>query len=161
MALATLGGSFMPAIKGIAHVELSVRDLDRSAAWYSHLLAMQCVYEGRDEARKLHSRALFEPNSKLVLGLMQHDGGTGMSFDARSAGLDHLSFAVADRQELRLWENRLAELKLDYTPLEEWDHGAAVTARDPDGIAVEFYVLGSAATVATGRVACVREPTRR
>lgn len=132
----------MPAIMGVAHVELSVRDLDRSEDWYRALLTMQRVYEGRDDERRLHSRALFEPVSHFVLGLMQHDAGTGMTFDPRSAGLDHLSFAVANREELRLWERRLAELKLDYTPLEEWDHGAAVTVRDPDGIAVEFYVLG-------------------
>ena len=132
----------MPAIRGIAHVELSVRDLDRSEAWYTRLLAMQRVYEGRDEQRGLHSRALFEPNSRLVLGLMQHNAGSAACFDPQRAGLDHLSFGVSDRDELRLWEERLAELQLEYTPLEEWDHGAAVTVRDPDGIAVEFYVLG-------------------
>lgn len=75
---------------------------------------------------------------------MQHDANQGAAFEPSRAGLDHLAFAVADRDQLRAWEQRLADLGADHTPLEEWSHGAAVTARDPDGIALEFYVRGPA-----------------
>ena len=134
----------MPAITGIAHVELSVRDLDASEAWYERLLGMRRVWEGHDEMQQIAARALLEPKSRVVLGLTQHRGATGEPFAVRRPGLDHLSFAVADRTELRAWEQRLAELGCDYTPLEEWSHGAGLTVRDPDGIAIEFYVLGAA-----------------
>ena len=133
----------MPAILGIAHVELSVRDLERSAAWYTRLLGIDRVYDDRDDERGLTACALRDPASGLVLALMQHDANPGGAFDPSRAGLDHLAFAVRDRDELRLWEQRLAEIGADYTPLEEWPHGAAVTARDPDGIAIEFYVRGA------------------
>jgi glyoxylase I family protein len=134
----------MPSITGIAHVELSVSDLEASAAWYSALLGLRRVFESRDDERGLTACALLDPASGLVLALMQHDANQGQPFDPSRAGLDHLAFAVAGRDELILWERRLAELGADYTPLEEWSHGAAVTARDPDGIAIEFYVRGPA-----------------
>ena len=132
----------MPSISGIAHVELSVRDLETSAAWYMQLLGLRRVFDNRDEQRGLTACALLEPNSGLVLALMQHDANAGSGFDPGRAGLDHLAFAVADRVELHAWQQRLEELGTDYTPLEEWSHGAAVTVRDPDGIALEFYVRG-------------------
>jgi glyoxylase I family protein len=129
----------MASITGIAHVELSVRDLDRSEHWYTRLLEMQRVFEGRDAERGLVSRALYEPRSKFVLGLMQHDANTGETFAPQRTGLDHLSFYVTDRDELRAWERRLDELGIDYSPLHEEPYGgAAVTATDPDGIALEF-----------------------
>jgi glyoxylase I family protein len=134
----------MPAITGIAHVELSVRDLDASAAWYTALLGFRRVFDDRDAERGLTACALLDPGSGVVLALMQHDRNRGESFAPERAGLDHLSFAVADRDELRAWQDRLAELGIEHTPLEEWSHGAAVTTRDPDGIAIEFYVRGAA-----------------
>src|SRR6266508_5317659 len=134
----------MPAITGIAHVELSVRDLDASTAWYADVLGMRPVWDGEDAAQGIVARALLDPQSGIVLALTRHTAVSGDTFDARRPGLDHLSFAVADRDELRAWEQRLAELGVDYTAFEEWSHGAAVTARDPDGIAIEFYVRGPA-----------------
>lgn len=134
----------MPAITGIAHVELSVRDLESSAAWYIKLLGMRRVFDNRDDERGLTACALLEPHSGLVLALMQHDANAGAIFDPSRSGLDHLAFAVADRAELHAWQQRLSELDAEYTPLEEWSHGAAVTVRDPDGIALEFYVRGPA-----------------
>lgn len=134
----------MPAITGIAHVELSVRDLDVSEAWYVKVFGMRTVWAGRDEGRQFSDRAVRDPHSGVVLGLTQHRANSGERFLPNRTGLDHLSFVVADRDELRAWQERLAELGVDYTPLEEWTNGAAVTARDPDGIAIEFIVRGAA-----------------
>lgn len=135
----------MPSITGIAHVELSVRNLDASEAWYIALLDLRRVWEGRDDEQGIIARALLEPNSRTVLALTQHLAGDDETFAVRRPGLDHLSFAVSDRDELRAWERRCAELGVEHTPFEEWSHGAAVTVRDPDGIALEFYVVGAAA----------------
>lgn len=134
----------MPSITGIAHVELSVRDLDTSAAWYNKVLGLRRVWEGHDDTYGIDAYALLDPTSGIVFALTQHRAGSGDTFDAARPGLDHVSFAVADRNELRAWERRLAELGVDYTPFEEWSHGAAVTVRDPDGIALELYVRGAA-----------------
>ena len=134
----------MPAITGIAHVELTVRDLEISAAWYMELLGMRRVFDNHDAERGLRACALLDPATRTVIALTQHLGADDAPFDPRRPGLDHIALAVADRDELRRWEGRLAERGLEYTPLEEWSHGAAVTVRDPDGIAIEFYVLGPA-----------------
>jgi len=36
MPVAFLGSSNMPEFTGVSHVELTVRDVDRSATWYEH-----------------------------------------------------------------------------------------------------------------------------
>jgi glyoxylase I family protein len=133
----------MPSIIGIAHVELSDRDLEASAACSMALLGLRRV-GNRDDERGLTACALVDPVSGIVLALMQHDGNTGETFQVNRAGLDHRAFAVADRAELMQWQQRLAGLHADFTPLEGWAHGAAVTARGPDRIAIEFYVRGPA-----------------
>jgi catechol 2,3-dioxygenase-like lactoylglutathione lyase family enzyme len=43
----------MPAITGVAHAELSVRDLDASSAWYFRLLGAREVFRERNEAEDL------------------------------------------------------------------------------------------------------------
>lgn len=132
----------LPVIRGIAHVELTVRDLDRSEAWYARVLGMVRAWEGRDDVRRITARALVEPQSRTVLGLTQHQDADGTRFDMRRPGLDHLAFAVADRAALQEWQAHLMALGTDFTPVEEWSHGAGLTVRDPDGIALEFYVRG-------------------
>lgn len=134
----------MPAITGIAHVELTVRDLDTSEVWYANLLGVRRVWEGSDDEHGIDARALRDPVSRIVIALTQHRAGSREMFDVTRPGLDHLSFAVADRDELRAWQQHIADLGVDYTPVDEWVHGAGLTVRDPDGIALEFYVRGAA-----------------
>ena len=43
----------MPSILGIAHVELSVRDIETSAAWYTKVLGLRRVFDNRDDERGL------------------------------------------------------------------------------------------------------------
>jgi len=135
----------VPAITGIAHVELSVRDLDASEAWYIALLGLRRVHDGRNDDRGLRDRALYDPESRIVLALTEHRANPGDAFDARRSGLDHLAFAVAGREALRAWQQRLADLGAEYTPMEERPGGAALTVRDPDGIVLEFIACDAAA----------------
>jgi glyoxylase I family protein len=134
----------MPSVTGIAHVELTVRDLDASEAWYAKVLGMRRVWEGDDAKHGIAARALLEPRSRVVLGLTRHSAGSDGGFVVTRPGLDHLSFAVADRDELHAWARHLAELGAEPSPIDEWSHGASLTVRDPDGIPIEFYVLGAA-----------------
>ena len=56
----------MPDITGIAHVELSVRDLDRSVEWYTKLLGARDVWRGASDKYGITACAIYESKSKMV-----------------------------------------------------------------------------------------------
>jgi glyoxylase I family protein len=128
----------MPAISGIAHVELSVRDLDRSVAWYCKLLGARDVFRATNDIYGITACAILEPQSKLVLAFTQHREEDSSEFDPRRVGLDHVSFAVRDRAELDAWVARLDELGIAHSDVQNEGYAHQVTFRDPDGIALEF-----------------------
>ncbi len=75
------------------------------------------------------------------LGLTQHRHGSQDAFDETRAGLDHLAFAVADREELGAWAARLADAAVIHSPITAANSvpGAAVlVCRDPGNIQLEF-----------------------
>jgi glyoxylase I family protein len=127
-----------PVIKGIAHVELSVRDLDRSVRWYCELLGAQDVFRATSDTYGITACAILEPHSKLVLAFTQHREEDPSEFDPRRVGLDHVSFAVADRAELEAWVAKLDELGIAHSHVQDERYAYQVTFRDPDGIALEF-----------------------
>src|SRR5262249_26052881 len=122
----------------IAHVELSVRDLERSVAWYCALLGAQDVFRATNDTYGITACAIFEPRSKTVLAFTQHREEDPSEFDPRRAGLDHPSLAVVDRAELDTWVQRLDELGIAHSPVQDEGYAHQVTFRDPDGIALEF-----------------------
>jgi catechol 2,3-dioxygenase-like lactoylglutathione lyase family enzyme len=128
----------MPEITGIAHVELSVSDLDASVAWYSRLLDAPEVFRAADENERIVAAAIREPKSGIVLAFTQHRDQEGGPFTARRVGLDHLSFAVAGEAELEAWRDHLDALGIAHSPLRDYGYGLAITLSDPDGIALEF-----------------------
>jgi glyoxylase I family protein len=131
----------MPQIVGIAHVELSVSDLDRSVAWYCRLLGARDVFRNRNVDRAFSACAILEPASRMVLAFTQHDVREGSQFTPRRVGLDHLSFAVPDRAALDAWQARLDELGIEHDAIDDQGFAVALNLRDPDGIALEFYFL--------------------
>jgi glyoxylase I family protein len=128
----------MPAIKGIAHVELSVRDLDRSVRWYCQLLGAQDVFRAASDVYGITACAILEPHSKLVLAFTHHRDEDPSAFDPRRVGLDHVSFAVTDRAELEAWVRRLDDLGIEHSAVQDEGYAHQVTFKDPDGIALEF-----------------------
>jgi len=104
-----------PTITGIAHVELSVSDLDASVAWYCRVLGAKDVWRGRNDQ--------------------------GGPFTPLRTGLDHLSFAVADEAALRAWSQYLDDLGIERDPIDDRGSVVSMTLKDPDGIALEFYHL--------------------
>lgn len=128
----------MPAITGIAHVELSVRDLDRSVEWYCRLLGARDVFRAWSDQYGIDACAIYEPNSKLVLAFTSHRECLDDRFSPRRVGLDHVSFGVADRAALEEWVVRLDELGIAHSPIQDDATPVSVTFQDPDGIALEF-----------------------
>ena len=131
----------MPAITGIAHVELSVRNLEVTEAWYGKVFDMQTVFSETNNQFGVSDLAMFEPQSHVVFAFTEHPTNAGEEFDPRRTGLDHLAFAVTNTAELTDWRDHLQRLGESPSPVVEWPGGAtSFTVTDPDGIALEFFV---------------------
>jgi catechol 2,3-dioxygenase-like lactoylglutathione lyase family enzyme len=91
-------------IRGVHHFGLTVRDVDASAAWYGEVLGFRRAGEftAPDGARR--KVFLRHDGLQVRLGLTQHRHGSKDAFDETRAGLDHLAFAVANREALaQIW----------------------------------------------------------
>lgn len=127
----------MPTLSGIDHVALTVRDLDASAAFYERLFGFPPI--GGIEGDGL-TRRLFRLPSGTNIGLTVHDRGTNGRFDPFTPGLDHLGFAVDGIDDLREWQAHLDDSGIANSGLVEASYGTALSVKDPDGVALEFFV---------------------
>ena len=130
----------MPGFPTINHVALTVSDLERSAPWYQQLFDAEPVL---DEDTGPFRHVVWSVGSTLV-GLHQFPDGRSETFDERRVGLDHLAFACADRSELERWEARLDAMHVTHGGIVDAGYGSALSFRDPDNIALEFFAPPSA-----------------
>lgn len=121
----------------VHHVSLSVTDPERSAQWYQALLGEASVITREGPGWR---RLRLQWPDGLVIGLTHHETtDAAAAFDHTRVGLDHLGLACPDEETVRAWATRLDSLGFTRGPVEDVPYGWAVTARDPDGIAVEFF----------------------
>lgn len=121
----------------VHHITLTVLDVERSAEWYQRVLGpAEAITRAGDGWHRIR---MAWPDG-LVIGVTAHEAtAAGDAFDARRVGLDHIGLACASEEEVRAWADRLDALGVDRGPVETVPYGWAVTARDPDGIAIEFF----------------------
>jgi len=67
----------MPSISGRVEVNLTVRDPEFSAAWYSDLLDLEVLYDFTAADHRMRYIALADPRSQLVLCHVGHEGNRG------------------------------------------------------------------------------------
>ncbi len=127
----------MPEFTGVSHVGLTVSDLDRSVAWYTDVLGLALLMP--TDAPGMRRVLLVHPGSGLLVGLVQHEGGSRDAFEERRTGLDHLSFAVASRDELVAWAERLRDKGVPAGEINDVPYGSVLVVRDPDGIQLELF----------------------
>jgi glyoxylase I family protein len=126
----------MPGFPAINHVALTVTSLERSVPWYRALLGSDPIL---DEDTGPFRRVAWLA-SGTVVGLTQFPDPSGTDpFNERRPGLDHLAFGCATRDELEAWENRLHELGIRNGGIVDTPHYSALSFRDPDNIALEFF----------------------
>jgi len=122
----------------IAHIAVTVTDLDRSTRWYSQLLGAAPVLDEDEEVGGFH-HTVFALDGGHLFGLHTHPQGTTDSFDEHRTGLDHVAFACRDRAELQKQATRLDELGIAHGGIKDAHYGSGVSFRDPDVIALEFF----------------------
>jgi len=129
---------------GYSHIRLTVTDIDRSRAFYDLVFGLPVVYEIPDDADEetlknlsfLFGGVIYELGDGL-LGLRPAAPGHD-SFSEDRVGLDHISFAVADRSELDIAVDLLDANGIAHEEIKDIGSGFILEFRDPDGIALEL-----------------------
>ena len=126
-----------------AHVRLTVTDIERSRAFYDQVFGLPVAYElppdadeeTREKLAFLFGGVLYRLGDSL-LGLRPVANDR---FDEDRVGLDHLSFAVASRDDLEAAALLLDEMGVPHEAVKEIAHGYLLEFRDPDNIALELF----------------------
>lgn len=132
-------GAPMPTFPAIHHLALSVTDLEVSEPWYTRLIGAEPAMTLVDGP--FHRRVFALPSGQL-LGLTRHDAAdSAQSFSASMPGMDHVGFGAADRAELEQWIEHLDGIGVAHSGIVEAEYGLALSFKDPDGNALEFFVM--------------------
>lgn len=143
----------MPTFERALHAALTVRDMRVSAGWYERVLGFDLVreFQAAPGEAGIPRILLLHQHSGFLLGLCNHAGRTGDSFDPLRTGLDHLAFEVTDRAELDSWTAHLDRLAVAHSPVRDLGHSTFVSLEDPDGIQIELWLTITAHRPASGR----------
>jgi catechol 2,3-dioxygenase-like lactoylglutathione lyase family enzyme len=128
----------VPDFPALAHVAVTVTDLERSTAWYSALFGSDAVLDEDEPIGGFH-HTVFLVGGGQLFGLHTHQQPATGSFDEHRTGLDHVGFACSDRAELETWVARLDELGVAHGGIVDAPYGSGLSFRDPDNIALEFF----------------------
>lgn len=86
-----------------------------------------------------HRRVFALPTGQLP-GLTRHDSvDPSQTFSASTPGMDHVGSGVADRVEIEQWRDHLDSIGVRHSGVVEADYGLALSFKDPDGNALEFF----------------------
>jgi len=126
----------VPLFTGIHHLALTVRNLDTSTSFYQLVFGFPPASELDGEG--LHRR-LFALPGGTNLGLTEHTPSSTDTFSPFRPGLDHLGFRVDTHAELTTWEQHLTHNGIEHSGIVEAPYGFALSFKDPDQIALEFF----------------------
>lgn len=124
-----------PGIAGLSHISLSVRDRDAAKRFWSDVLGFEVFSEEPTYC------FAFDRATGLAVIMSDHDQTVSGTFDEHNVGLDHLAFAVSSIDALLSWQQRLAALDVQHSPIIETDEGHHLNLRAPDNLAIELYVM--------------------
>jgi glyoxylase I family protein len=126
----------------IAHVRLTVTDIERSRQFYESVFGWPVLLEVPENAdEKTRDRFGF-----LFGGVIYDLGGTLLGlrpvatdrFDENRAGLDHIAFRLANKAELDSAAAHLDEIGVQHEPIKDIGPSYILEFRDPDNIALEL-----------------------
>jgi glyoxylase I family protein len=133
-----------PAVTGFHHFSPTVSDVEASAQWYERVFGMTRVpvafpHYGDEEGG--YAVLMMEPRSGVAVGLHHHNANPGRPFDESCTGLDHMSFAVAERADLDTWASWLDSIGVENSGVIDTSDPmpySVVVFRDPDNIQLEL-----------------------
>lgn len=145
--------STVPALAGVHHLKLPVRDLARSRAWYASRLGYELVMEFK-EGEAVMGCALRHPNGGPDLALRLDPARA-----EAAAGFDYFAIGVPDKEAIQALAERLTTLGEDHAGV----HFATIgwilpLLHDPDGHEVRFYTIQHHTDVAPGDVLTAQDP---
>jgi glyoxylase I family protein len=132
----------MPTFPAITHVAVTVSDLSVSVPWYTRLIGADPVL---DEDTGPFRHVVYLVGTTLF-GLHAFPDGLrepGPSHPHRT-GLDHVAFGAANRAELEEWQRHLDTLGVKHGGIVDAHYGSALSFKDPDNVALEFFAPPSA-----------------
>ncbi|SCX32952.1 glyoxylase I family protein [Mycolicibacterium fluoranthenivorans] len=126
----------------IAHVRLTVTDIERSRQFYEGVFGWPVLVElppGADTATRealafLYGGVIYDLGGALI-GLRPVGDG---DFHEDHTGLDHLAFRLADRAALDAAGAHLDALGIEHGPVKDIGPAYILEFRDPDNIALEL-----------------------
>ena len=124
-----------PAILGLSHVGLSVRDRDAAMRFWVEVLGFELIDE------QPHYCFVLDRGTGLAITMTDHDQTVSGAFDEHHSGLDHLAYAVPDVESLLSWQQRLDGFGVPHSPIAETDAGHHLNLRAPDNLPIELYVM--------------------
>jgi catechol 2,3-dioxygenase-like lactoylglutathione lyase family enzyme len=130
----------MPA-RGIQHIDLCVRDVERSVAFYTNLLGPLGLEEDvRLPSYRGSEEIVYLRVGEQNLGLRPADGGEHSYY---GVGIEHVAFEVETREEVDEAHARCSALgaSIHFPPEDDDDleDYYSFFAFDPDGIRVEVF----------------------
>tara|TARA_B100000686_G_C16050892_1_gene599884 strand:- start:102 stop:554 length:453 start_codon:yes stop_codon:yes gene_type:complete len=124
-------------INGIAHIALSVKDLNQSKPFYKELLpflGLKLIHDGEESCYHVGSRT-----GILIQQINTQDNSN--SFSQNNIGLHHLCFRARSKEDINKLANKLLSMEAYIVrgPIEgPWAPGYYyILFEDPDGIRLE------------------------
>jgi glyoxylase I family protein len=126
----------------IAHVRLTVTDIERSRQFYESVFGWPVLIEVPENADKKTRDQL----SFLYGGVIYDLGGTLIGlrpvatdrFHEDRAGLDHIAFRLGSKAELEAAAAHLDEIGVEHEEIQDIGPSYILQFRDPDNIALEL-----------------------
>ena len=135
----------VPAVTGLQHLGLTVRDIAASEAWYTRVLGLVRVFVEPHPAGGGYAVVMTRPGTGLFVGLDYHPGADREMFSPLRTGLDHLALQIASREDIDEWITHLDAAGVEHGAVSESAEPAPhalVVFRDPDGIPIELFWYG-------------------
>lgn len=121
---------------GLEHVNITVRDLDESSAFYCTLLGGRISWEGTAVNMTRTVRAAHvELPDRSYISMFERESGERAPYDYAPPGINHIGFVIDDLAEAR---DRLRQLACAVEKEASYAPGKRIYLFDPNGIEIEL-----------------------